>query len=170
MSSYLTSWQMKSKRTEINQKRTLICTYLSCPLVKQQKTRMSCSLDIAGPMNYVRQKKISILGVMVLLVQFPSSAEPPRGNIVTQFTITCSIFHTLRLIFPFHCCGQFRLLLFILLYPTGVSGLTDAGIILWCPLCCPLILSRTCVPRNELGKWIFLIELLHKYNCLAFEL
>lgn len=37
MSSYLTSWQMKSKRTEINQKRTLICMYLSCPLVKQKK-------------------------------------------------------------------------------------------------------------------------------------
>lgn len=79
MSSYLTSWQMKSKRTEINQKRTLICTYLSCPLVKQKKMQMSCSLDVAGLVNYVRQKKkISILGVMVLSVQFTSSPEPPQ--------------------------------------------------------------------------------------------
>lgn len=56
MSSYLISWQMKSKGTEINQKITFICMYLSCPLVKQKKMQMCCSLDVTGAMNYVRQK------------------------------------------------------------------------------------------------------------------
>lgn len=59
MSSYLISWQMKSKRTEINQKKwTFICMYLPCPLVKQKKMQMQmgCSLDVTGTMNYVRQK------------------------------------------------------------------------------------------------------------------
>lgn len=79
MSSYLTSWQMKSKRTEINQKRTLICTYLSCPLVKQKKMQMSCSLDVAGLVNYVRQKKdkhIGSYGVVCAVHIF--TRTPPR--------------------------------------------------------------------------------------------
>jgi len=75
-------------------------------------------------------KKITTLEIVLLLVRFMPSLESPNGNIVPLITITCSVFHTSRLIFPFHFCGQFRLLLFILLYPTGVSGPNDAGIIL----------------------------------------
>lgn len=104
MSSYLTSWQMKSKRTEINQKRTLICMYLSCLLVKQKKMQMSCSLYVTVAMNYLKTKKVSISGIMFLLVLFTPLLEPPKENIVPQFTVTCSVFNTSRLIFPFHCC------------------------------------------------------------------